>query len=646
MQKVKIILLAGLICLLGATSVLAAKYNEAPMLRTRVAAGELPPVEERVPEEPYVCDTFEEIGRYGGTLHVYATDERVWQDIVGVIYDEPALARQIETGTDGKWFGPTLLKDYEFSDNYKILTLYLRKGARWSDGEPLTADDFTFYWLDCKPNFFKELPVPAAPLPNNLEKVEKVDDYTVRFYFPQPAVTAMIEFLHGSWGMWGPFIPKHYLKKWHIKYNPEANELAKEEGFENWWLALESHGQTHPIQNDMDLPIMGAWTLTERRVNLNVFERNPYYHAVDTAGNQLPYIDRVISEIVSPEVKELKVLSGAADIAEVGITLENYPLYKKNQEKGNYRILFKPGLLGANVAIFPNWFAPDLVLRKIYRDVRFRRALSLGIDREEINEIIYFGKAVPRQTILTQTTASWYKEEWDEHYTQHDPERANALLDEMGLKWDENHEWRLRPDGEPLVLVVEYAEDVAPTALLELAKKQCESIGIKLALKVEAMELFIKRTWDAEEHSVAACLVGYTEVPWSWADPAWAWSSPWAFSFARPWGQWLTTEGETGVEPPEDFKEQYARVEKLKTVLMDSEEAEKLFVEIVEFALEKLWYIGIVGMAPSFTIAKDTLGNVPDCMEEYIAESGRRYLLTTVPAASSSRFCEQFYFKE
>jgi len=646
MRKLVVLLLTGVICLLGITSVLAVTYNEAPMLRTMVAAGELPPVEERLPEEPFITEPFGEVGRYGGTLHTYATGQTVWQDLLGNIYDEPALGDPMMIAPDGKWYAPFLLKDYEFTDSYKTLTIHLRKGAKWSDGAPLTADDFTFYWIDCKPNFSEEVPFPETPLPGNLQKVERVDDYTVRFYFPEPFPAAILDYLHANWGMWGPFIPKHYLEKWHIKYNPKANELAKEEKFANWWEALEYHGTTHPMQNDLDLPMMGAWILKERKANLNIFERNPYYFAVDTAGNQLPYIDRVVSQVVSPEVYELKILSGAADIAKQGVTLANYPLYKKNEEKGNYHILLKPGIDSSNLAIYFNLFDEDLVLRNLYRDVRFRRALSLGVNREEINEGVFFGKAEIRQTILIMTTLPWYKKEWDQYYTQHDPQRANALLDEIGLEWDKNHEYRLRPDGKPLTLVCEYMEPFNwETSILELIKKQYRTIGINFTLKREANELFRQRAWTAGIASVMASQVGYGELPWVGVYPIWAYPGS-AYTFARPWFLWLDSGGVSGEEPPEDIKEQYARVEKLRTMPMLSDEAGKLFVEITEFALEKLWYIGTVGKASIPIIVKNTLGNVMEYTCEYESRFGGKYLIEPIHSAHALNKAEQLYFKE
>ena len=637
MQKIRIILLSGLICLLTGVSVLAAGYNEAPMLKTRVAAGELPPVEKRLPEEPFVVEPFEEIGQYGGTLYVYARNETIWNDLSVIVYGEPTLAKQEMVDADGKWWMPQFIKDYDFSNDFKTLTMYLRKGGKWSDGEPFTAEDFTFYWVDCKSNFFKEVPLPLESLPYGLKEVEKIDDYTVRFHFSDPAPAGLGEFMHVNYGEWGPFSPKHYLKKWHIKYNPKANELAKEEGFENWWEALQYHRIIMPHQNDMNLPATSAWVLTHKTLNIRVFERNPYYFAVDTNGNQLPYIDRIISEVVSPEVYELKAISGAADYGQMGITFPNYPLYKKNEENGDYRIIFVPGSRGSEVGIFFNWFDQDLIQREIYRDIRFRRAMSLGIDREEINEMIFFGQGVPRQGILLMESFSFYKKEWDEYYTQYDPERANILLTEIGLKWDKNHEYRLRPDGETFTLVVEYAGYGYETAVLELVRKQYLDLGIKVILKQLGVELYSEHM-EAATHSVGADQLGYANVPWCWLDPKWAYPSEHNV-FARPWAQWLESGGTKGEEPPADFREQYARIQKLRSVPMLSEEAARLFVEITEFALEKLWSIGIVGKVPKIVVVKNRLRNVWDC-KPYETESGRKII-----GGEPQRWYDQWFWK-
>lgn len=646
MRKVTVVLLAGLICLLATTSVLAAKYNEAPMLKVRVAAGELPPVEERLPEEPYVVEPFEEIGRYGGTLYGFALNETCWNDFLNFDYDYPSLGSPMEIAPDGKWFAPHLLRDYEWSDDYKILTMYLRKGAKWSDGEPFVADDFTFYWNDCKAQNSEELRelLPLTPIPFGMEKCEKIDDYTVRFHFAEPSPISVAEYLHGGWSMWGTYVPFHYLKKWHIKYNPKADELAEEEGFENWWKALHWHGLTHAQQNDIGLPRMGAWVLVEKRSNMWIMERNPYYFAVDTAGNQLPYIDREIVEIVNREVYKLRVLNGEADMGRFGVSLPDYPLFKANEEEGNYQVLFKPGA-ALQDSLYFNWFDPDLVLRELWRDVRFRQAMSLGIDRQEINETIYFGKGQIRPVITSEPDLPFYKKEWDDYYTQHDPEKANALLDEIGLEWDKNHEWRLRPDGEPLILVTEYADETADTSVMELLRKNYKTIGINLFLKKEDIALYRQRCWDTAIHSVAVTKMGSAALD-SWAGSNIFYPSGTAYIWAKPWGVWFLSEGQEGEEPPEDLREQYARVLKLRTIDFASEEGQMLLREINQYAMEQLWFIGTVDRIPGIITFKNTLGNVIDPMRasEIEMESGRQYL--GGPNFNSSAYADQLFFKE
>ncbi|TKJ47299.1 hypothetical protein CEE34_04310 [Candidatus Aerophobetes bacterium Ae_b3a] len=280
-RKLTVMLLTGVLCLLGITSALAVTYNEAPMLRVLVAAGELPPVEERLPDEPKVKEVVEEIGQYGGTLHAFGTSYSSEGDDMAVSRGDTAFL--LDMTMDGS-IVPDLAKGYELSDDAKTFTLYLREGAKWSDGYPFTADDILFQfedmlWMDEVQtwNAFK-----------NVGKIEKIDDYTVHFGMdqPNPAMPVKMSSEIGN-GIYC-FAPKHYLEKWHIKYNPKADELAKEEGFDHWWEAFNYHQWFAPTR-DLNKPTMSSWVPKEYTGTTKVFERNPYFYQVDEEGNQLPY---------------------------------------------------------------------------------------------------------------------------------------------------------------------------------------------------------------------------------------------------------------------------------------------------------------------------------------------------------------------
>ena len=259
------------------------EFNEAPMLAAMVAAGDLPPLPDRLPEEPAVLWPFAvdnpEIGKYGGTIQVFAVDNNPWGDLL----EETERGSYIfRTNEDGEIL-PDLIRDYEVSDDETVFTLHLRKGMKWSDGAPFVADDFVFMWKDMALNeevkswFNNDEP---------LERIVKVDDYTLRYEFKVPYPTFVLNAVSWRGGDWMRFAPKHYLEKWHIEYNEDANELAKSEGFENWWEAFNHHWQVAP-SNDIDKPMVQPWIFEEFTSTYRTFVRNPYYYAVDRAGNQL-----------------------------------------------------------------------------------------------------------------------------------------------------------------------------------------------------------------------------------------------------------------------------------------------------------------------------------------------------------------------
>jgi len=643
MRKLMLTLLIITMCFSGITSALGQKiwstlleyeeatgkkiekFSEAPMLRTKVAAGELPPVEERLPEEPFVVEPYEEIGEYGGTLNAVATAPMTWQ--------APSQIRSqmiADYTVDVKKAIPNIFKSWEYSKDMKTLTIHLRKGMKWSDGAPFTTEDCVFWWEDIAQN--KELaPIMSKRfMPGGkLMEMEKVDDYTLRLHFavPYPVFAKMFEhcmcFPYPI--TFGIYAPKHYLKKWHIKYNPKANELAKKEGYDNWWQAFNFHGTSLATQQDPNLPTFHPWILKERTPTQEIFVRNPYYHKVDTAGNQLPYIDELVSNVVGNlETVNLKVVSGEIDIAGQILSLENYPLYKENEKEGNYRVLLWESSIGGDVVFAFNLNHKDPVLRKIFQDVRFRHAMSLAINRDEINEVVYRGKATPCQATAFPT-CSFYKEEWAKAYAQYDPKKANELLDEMGLKWDKDHKRRLRPDGEDLTITIEYFPiTTATTACCELVREYWNAVGVKTEIKSEERSFYETRSeageidvgvWEFDRtlESVLATADGYMFNPARGGGE---------LGYCRQWAIWFNTDGKEGEEPPEEVKELYQWIEKWILSTPGTTEYIRLAQKIFDFHAENVWIIGTVGMAKRPIVVKNNLRNVPEetylgCATEY-----------------------------
>ncbi len=590
------------------------EFSEAPALSKLVEEGKLPPVEERLPEEPLVIVPVEEIGEYGGTVRVFSNSLTGYGEGEGVIGFEGIL----KLGPDGTSVVPNIAKSWEYTDEGKTLTLYLRRGIKWSDGEPFTADDIMFWWEDVVLNDELTPVKPKEWMPGGeLMTVEKVDEYTIRLKFAVPHPFAVLYLAHWQ-GVGGIFYyPKHYCKQFHPKYTPveELNERAKAEGFDYWYQLFGKHtvfAAGGGAGADPGAPTLQPFMVTDKGLDYIIAERNPYYWKVDTAGNQLPYIDKVrVSIVADTEMMNMKAVTGEADFAGLNTTMENYTLYKENEEKGNYRVLLWQRVQGVDVIYQPNLtYEEDLVLRDIFRDVRFRRALSLAINRDEINQMLYYGMATPRQACPIPGSP-YFEEQFANAYVEHNPEEANRLLDEMGLKRGPDG-YRLRPDGKKLEITLEYVQSETPKRQTsELVQHYWDAIGVKVALKEIPGELQSTRVmanlmqmslWHADR-----CGFLFPLEPFWWVPMRHAWEVNWC----PLWGQWYITGGEAGEEPPEEVKRLIDLWEKMK-VTLDEEERVELGKEILKSNAENLWTIGTVGLAPHPVIVRSNLRNVPE----------------------------------
>jgi len=624
MRKLITILLIAATSLLGVTPVLAGeikiyelkayeqliektlKFNEAPMLRVKVAAGKLPPVEERLPEEPLVAKPIEEIGQYGGVwrqAHMGTRDR--WQNSYWL--REP-LIRWNKDYTD---FVPNVAKDWKFSEDGKSITFFLRKGIKWSDGFPFTADDFMFWWNEIILNDELTPVKPASfKVGGELGTLEKLDDYTIRFSFTGPYPTILEELVWYNCGA-----PKHYLKLFHPKYTSmdKIKKIMKKEGFDLW---IDLFGSKSDWLNNPGCPQIDAWIPQNTQDKpIQIFERNPYYWKIDTEGNQLPYIDYIRRTLVGDiETIVLKAIAGEVDLQSRRIRgLSNYPLVMENQEKGDYRVI-QCISLGKNYAtIYFNFHHKDSVLRKLFRDKRFRIALSIAINREEISSLLYMGLAVPSQAICAKGSP-WYEEKFAKIYTEYDPERANKILDEIGLKWDKNHEYRLRPDDKRLSFVnlVNTSWPAENVEIQELIKGYWKKIGIQVAVKPADRALYDTRV-SAAEHDIASYQARMGSCGFSPLKSEYVFPKHAHIGWAPMWGLWFASNGKAGEEPPEKVK--YLMEIYNKALSEPSPERKiSLLKEAIKIFAENLWIIGVVQEAPQaeFCIVKNNFRNVPE----------------------------------
>ncbi|HZD25212.1 MAG TPA: ABC transporter substrate-binding protein [Alphaproteobacteria bacterium] len=488
-------LAAVLLAIPAGASAAALALKETPMLAPQVAAGKLPPIGERVPEEPSVVQFSGDktIGRQGGELRTLigrAKDVRLL-----VVYGYARLV-----GYDENFeLVPDILKSYEVKEGRQF-TFHLRKGHKWSDGAPFTAEDFRYWWEDVANN---EKLSPAGPPRDMLvngkpPKFEVLDPYTVRYTWGEPNPY----FLPRLAGASPLFIyrPAHYLKRFHAKYADKQKlaALLKQQRMHNWAAVHNRLDNLYHFDNPA-LPTLQPWINTSRPPTTRFLAvRNPYYHRVDPEGRQLPYIDKVAMIVSDSKLVPAKAGTGEVDLQARNLSFSNYTFLRQNEERGGFHVALWRIAKGSQVALYPNLNANDPEWRRLVRDVRFRHALSLGIDRGIVNESLYFGMALEaNNTVLPRSPL--YTEDDGLRWADYDPDRANDLLDELGLTKRNDEGIRLLPDGRPLEIIVETAgESTEEVDVLELIRETWHEIGVKLYIKPSQREVFRNRIFSGE----------------------------------------------------------------------------------------------------------------------------------------------------
>ena len=624
----------------------AGPYREAPMLRELVEQGKLPPVRQRLPEQPAVVQPYEKIGVYGGQMRTVTGQPEAFSEQQYMLY-EPLL----RFASDGVTIVPNVVRHWEMSEDAKSITLFLRKGMRWSDGAPVTVEDVLFAWQDV---ILNEDIVPPSLFPPAFKaggrpmELERVDDFSFRLVFAEP-YGAIPYLLTRTVRDQTLILPKHYLKNYHPKYTPmkELMAKAKQAGFANWFELFRdvNHSSRLAWTSRMppDYPMISAWHVAEvPAIDHVILQRNPYYWKVDPQGNQLPYIDRIHSIYIgNPEARNLRYITGQIDFAAIYCRMNDTPLFLSNRRKGNYRVYFWREDMGSRTTYHFNQTHPDPVLRKIFQDKRFRIALSLAIDRQDINKMVYFGKCRPMQVTVNRI-CSFFEPEFATSYAQYDPERANQLLDEMGLQRRGPGGWRYRPDGKQLVISLDaIANELRGTKTAELVKEHWKAVGVLLNWRMVTEHLMMLRMRGnlADMLSLAGDVSMEVMVLQKPLFRIKRW--------APLWYRWLHSQGQQGEEPPQQIKDLYKLWEDLRKTA-DPKERIRLGKKLVRSQAENLWGIGTVGETFDPTIVSNRLHNVPQFIKD---KDGN--LLEGEPAlwgwpwfATFLHHPEQFYIEE
>ena len=402
------------------------------------------------------------------------------------------------------------------------------------------------------------------------------------------------------------------MEQFHADFTDtdKVQAMAKEAGFEDWTQLFRNNRDWYRAQNH-DYPVLNAWavkTSFEDSATLTVYERNPYYWKVDQVGNQLPYIDEVaIAITTTAETLNLKTMAGEFDFQMRYLNPANFTLFYDNQERGDYRILEWPTGIGSDAALFFNQSTPDLVLRELFQDLRFRQALSLAIDREEINQLVFDGQGQARQATVVELSPL-FKPEYAAAHADYDPERANQLLDEIGLTQRDGDGFRLRPDGESLSLLLDSpGEKTATIDSIELVVEYWGDIGIKAAANHTERSAYRARR-NANETQINVWEMGFMMYP---SNPVFLIPTSSGSDFGPDLGVWYNSGGAEGQEPPEAIKEALSAYDQIKQT-PDTEQKNELFHRILELQAENIWVLGMVGGVKETLIVKNHLRNVPD----------------------------------
>lgn len=601
-------LAAVLFALLLAPGLRAQELQETPMLAEAVAKGELPPVEQRVPAEPKVVklEGYKTPGQHGGELRTLigrAKDIRLM-----VVYGYARLVGY----TEKYEIAPDLLKAVEVEEGRRF-TLRLRKGHKWSDGHPFTSADFAYWWNDVANN--EELSPAGPPVDMFVDGqppvFEALDETTVRYTWAKPN-PFFLPALAGA----SPLLiyrPAHYLSQFHANYAPkEKLEAALKKARTRNWASLHNRLDNMYDFDNPEQPTLQPWVNTTKPPATRfVTERNPYFHKIDEAGLQLPYVDRVILNVSDGKLIPAKAGTGEVDLQARHLNFSNYTFLRDNEEAAGIRTHLWRIAKGNQVALFPNLNVQDKVWRDLFRDVRFRRALSLAIDREMINESLYFGLALEsNNTVLPESPL--FRETYQKKWAYFDPEKADDLLDDLGLTKRDGEGTRLLPDGRPAEIIVETAgEDVEQTDVLELVRENWAEVGIKLYIKPSQRDVFRNRVfageaqmavWSGLENGLATAEMSPAELaPTSQQQLQWP-----------MWGQWRETRGQAGEAPEGKWAIELAQLNEAWIAASSTAEREEIWRKMLQIHADRVFTIGVVSGVQQPVVVKRDLRNLPE----------------------------------
>lgn len=518
---------------------------------------------------------------------------------------------------------PNVAERFEINEDGSEYTFYLREGMKWSDGEPFTSADLMFWYEDVVLNEEISPVVPSWLRVNNQPVVvEAPDEYTVVFRFGGP-YGLFLQRLATNLGEQMTAMPEHYMRQFHLAYNEEVVAQAEAEELADW---VDLFLNRAAWRENAELPVLFAWMMTtpvgEDPARF-IASRNPYYWKVDTEGNQLPYLDRIIHSVVTePEVMLLQALNGELDLVTDYVNeLQNQPLFFDNQEAGNFQLYEMPTSYEARTVIALNLTHRDAVKREIFGNKDFRIGLSHAIDRQAMIDTIYVSQGTPWQ-VAPRPESPMYNERLATQYTEYDVDLANEHLDRV-LPDRNGDGMRLGPDGEPFVFQIEFATEFRAewATILEFAQQYWLAVGIDMRPdSVERSLLYERKLGNQSDATVWEAASGLELL----LDPRWYFPYSTESNFAIPWANWYQQSGLSGEvsaedaeialeEPPESAQRQMELYRQIE-VTVDPEQQVQLMNEILEIAADEFYVMGISLPEPGYGITRNGFHNVPDPM--------------------------------
>ncbi|WP_204112455.1 ABC transporter substrate-binding protein [Shimia biformata] len=586
-----------------------AEYKEGAFWKTDVDAGSLPPITERLPEVPLVVDLEAKgrvLGKEGGTLSTMVTRTKDVRQMV--VYGYARLV-----GYDHSYrLVPDILQDIEVEDGRKF-TLRLRPGHKWSDGHPFTSEDFRYWWENVanNPELSPSGPSEFLRVDGQLPEVTFPDARTIIYewqgqnpQFMQAMAEATPVFIYR---------PAHYLKPFHADFNdPDTLRQRLREKRVRSWAALHNKLDNMSRFDNPDLPTLQPWMVISGEAQTRAqFVRNPYYHRVDTNGVQLPYIDVVEMDVVAPGLMAAKANAGETELQARGLDFKDAAILRRGEAEGGYRMHLWDNGVASQIAIYLNLNYNDEGWRNTMRDVRFRRALSLAIDRKTINKALYFGLA--KEGAMTVLPLSpFFKEKNRKAWSAYDPVAAGALLDEMGLTKRDREGTRMLPDGRPLWIVIETAgERQEVENALQIITDNWRDIGVKLIMRPLERDILRNRVYAG--NAMAAVWFGWDHgLVQPHTPPVFAVPMQQEF-FAWPkWGQYYQTHGTAGEPPDMPAAVRLMELGEAWKKAPTSTDRSRIWQEIVDIHADQVYAIGILAEAPQPVVVSHRLKNVPE----------------------------------